>query len=120
MTKPCYHNPLLTLHVAQLCVDKGKRIIRECWNIIARKRTIVPILEKWNAVYYLTKSNVIHESLLNILSNNSKHVDCNCRHSFSYYNDFSNMFQSSVKVKLQSQRFSNQLWIMTMFGGILH
>ena len=68
---------MLTLHVAGLCVDNGKRTIRKCWNIVARERTNVPILEKWNAVYYLTKSNVIHDGLLNIFSNNSKFVDCN-------------------------------------------
>ena len=87
---------MFTLHIARLRVDNSKSVIIKSWNIVWGERTEVPNFEQRDTInLFFAEQNY---PFLHIFSNNTEFVNCNRRHSFTQYNEFSNVFKRIGKI----------------------
>ena len=104
LTTVSNHYLMLTLQTAGLRFYNGKSVIVKSWNRVTGKKPRYRYLSSGIRLISCWRETL---SVLDVFSNNTKIVNCNRRHSFSQYNEFSNVFQRKSKVYLQPQWFSN-------------
>ena len=88
-TKPSNQYPLLTLPIVGLRVDNGKSVIAKSWNIVRGKWNKVPIIGGGARLIIFWKETL---SISDFPCNSTKLVNCNQRHLFPQYNEFSTVF----------------------------
>ena len=116
VTRVSHLYPMLALHFVGLRVWNDWSINRNSWNIFWRKRSTVLILGYWYKNTCFLRALL---SVLDVLSNNTKLVNCNGRHSLSQYNEFSNGFSREFKIQLPFQWSLSHLWVRTEFSSVL-
>ena len=89
VTRVCNNYPMLILHFFGMRIYNGKSLIRRNWNIVSGKRTKERYLSSGIRLTICWREAL---SIVDNLSNTKKLVNCNRRHSFSQYNEFSNLF----------------------------